>query len=534
MQPRLSFCFYFIQLFYLWVVAMTQSRIYSPFLLLIVVAALIFQFSLYGLGFYHVSADESARAIIAHRLTSANALEPLIWPPFYKIFVGLGLKVYGDIFILPRVLVSIAGVMTLVALVHLADLLFKDRWVNVGAAALAVFAHHRLVLSVAPMSDIFYFMFIIASSAFVLKWLEDGRRSSLLLASLCLFFAATDRYEASFFIAGLMLFLAYRLIITHDLDVVTVFMASAILMFFPLFWVVDSFIWYGSLQNIGHASEMTIAVFGPDRLRAVQAAALTRFAHDLAWNPLLLAGLAALIWRARHDGAARLWTLIYFAPLVVLSIVMVATMSFPMAAPWRISGVWTLLLTPFTSFALMRVVSCFWDGRRQRYAFAAALLVASAPFAVRSGQIMVPWVSSNRASREAGLYLKQQLARLDHGKVLIDSVDNYAFLDVLVGSNAPEAFVLNAGDDPVEVADHAPMAGAYRRDNITLMIDLYQSDRFALDRGGSALNFTTNDIRFVLARNPRYIDGLDVSPLVERVRRFGDWALYRVRPMGDL
>lgn len=52
-------------------------------------------------------------------LTLARAVEPLIWPPFYKIFVGAALKIYDDLFLTPRILTQIAGLLNLGALVFL-------------------------------------------------------------------------------------------------------------------------------------------------------------------------------------------------------------------------------------------------------------------------------------------------------------------------------------------------------------------------------------------------------------------------------
>ena len=71
--------------------------------------ALVVQLGLYRLGFYRVTADESARSLLALRLSWHNVLDPWVWPPFYKIFVGLFLKVHSDVFIVPRILVGIAG-----------------------------------------------------------------------------------------------------------------------------------------------------------------------------------------------------------------------------------------------------------------------------------------------------------------------------------------------------------------------------------------------------------------------------------------
>lgn len=478
---------------------------------------------------------------MAHSLSWGNVLEPWIWPPFYKIFVGLGLHLYGDLFVVPRVLVGAAGLITIIALVHVADAFFADRWINLGTAVLAVFVQHRLVLSVVPMSDIYFFLFVIISSVFVVRWLKQGKRSTLLLASTFLFLAATVRYEACFFIASLMLVLGYRLLIKRDIDFPTVIIASSILMAFPIFWTIDLLVWYGSLKNSSDNRDQVIAMYGADHLGGLSANELVRFLRnvaiirvliDLACNPLLLLGLVALFRQAGPDRSVRnVWAVIFFAPLVVESVVQTFTMNVPLAASWRVSGIWTLLLLPFTSFALWRYAHRIPNNVNRVAVFAVGLAVGAGLFAARSGQIISFGLSSDGSAREVALYIKQELAKVGHGKVLLDSVDNCDFLYVLAENGAPEAFVLNAGDDPLVVANYFPLADKLRKENDGPIVERYLTDRFALDRGGSADEFAKSDIRFalVLVRNARFIDGLNQSPLVERVRPFGQWVLYRTR-----
>jgi len=100
--------------------------------------ALVVQLGLYKLGFYRVTADESSRSLLALRLSWHNALDPWVWPPFYKIFVGLFLKLHGDVFIVPRILVGITGLALLLILLQLADALFSDRKVSLITTLLAI------------------------------------------------------------------------------------------------------------------------------------------------------------------------------------------------------------------------------------------------------------------------------------------------------------------------------------------------------------------------------------------------------------
>jgi hypothetical protein len=134
-----------------------------------------------------------------------------------------------------------------------------------------------------------------------------------------------------------------------------------------------------------------------------------------------------------------------------------------------------------------------------------------------------------RREREAGLFIKNELAHFDDGRVLIDSMDNLDYLDVMAGSTVPERFVLTSGADPLDVANHMPLQAKYYRDANAEIIQKYFADQFNLDRGGSIEALARNNIKLVLVRTPRLVRGLDTGALLDRLRDFGGWVLYRVR-----
>ena len=83
---------------------------------LALLVALVAQVGLLSAGLFRITSDESARILTAWHMTRANALEPFLWPPFYKLFVGSALKLYPNIFLTPRILVDAAGLLSLLAL----------------------------------------------------------------------------------------------------------------------------------------------------------------------------------------------------------------------------------------------------------------------------------------------------------------------------------------------------------------------------------------------------------------------------------
>ena len=495
----------------------------------VLAAALALQLGLFGVGFHRVAFDESARSLMALDLSWANALEPYIWPPFYKVFVGLFLKLWGDVFLVPRLLAGLAGLLAILALVRLSDLLFGDRVANLLTAVLAVAFPHRLVFSVAPMSDIYGYLFLLLAAGCVLAWLRRGSVPQLLLGCACLFGAQTVRFEAGFFALAVFLLLLHRWLRRREPGFGAVAAAAALLFAFPVFWIADTYHWYGSLESLGLTSKQYTATFGTSRTQALYLSPVGRnLALELLWNPLMLGGLAALAWTAARDAAARAWALAFGAPFFLIAAMMVLSLSIPMAAPWRTTGTWALLLLPFEAMAILRLAARLTTplGARRAprgIAVAALLAVALLPPAARSAVYVREGMTDGRtgqprAERAAGLHAARELAR-SGGKALVDSAGNLDFLDVLAGSGEPRRFVLSHGTDPQAVANGSALG-------------FPPGDRFGLARGGSAEALAAEDVRLLLVQEPRFLAALDAAGRWERERAFGPWVLYRPRAAG--
>ena len=139
---------------------------YYGILTLIFILAIISQYAVFNQGFYSVSFDESARALMSDELNLRNAIEPFVWPPVYKIFTGLVLKLYDDLFFIPRIIAFISGLLVLVELIILSDILFGDRLINIATTTLGLYLRHRFIFSIAPMSDIYFNLFILLVFSF--------------------------------------------------------------------------------------------------------------------------------------------------------------------------------------------------------------------------------------------------------------------------------------------------------------------------------------------------------------------------------
>jgi hypothetical protein len=497
----------------------------------VLAAAFGLQAGLFGIGFHRISFDESARSLMALNLSWANAFEPFIWPPFYKWFVGLVLKLWGDVFLVPRLLAGAAGLLAILALgapvrpaVRRPPAEPAGRGVGRGLPApadlqrRAPVGHLRLPVP-------------IAAAGCVLAWLRRGSVPQLLLGCACVLGAETVRFEAGSFALALSVLVLHRWLIRRELSFAAAAAAAAILFAFPALWALNSYLWYGSLDNLGLTGRHYAANFGTGRLRALYLSPLGRnLALDIVWNPLMLGGLAALAWAAARDAVARAWALAFGVPLLLGTAVMVLSLSITMAAPWRTTGIWALLLLPFEALAIIRLADRLGTGRTRRgIALAALLAVALLPPAARSAVYVREGMLDRqtggwRVERAAGLHAARELARSGggDGKVLLDSAGNLEFLDVLTGSGDPKRFVLSHGTDPQVVANDFPLGGPP------------PPDRFGLARGGSDAALAAEGVRLLLVREPRFVAALDAADQWKRAREFGPWVLYRPRERSGL
>src|SRR5262249_48259502 len=109
----------------------------------------------------------------------------------------------------------------------------------------------------------------------------------------------------------------------------------------------------GSLDTPSLTSQQFLAINGPDVGTALKINVIATLIRDVAFGPAFLIAILALFYFAVHDRPIRVWALLLFTPLALLGAVMLATFSVPMAAPFRIDGVWTLLLVPFAAWVVV-------------------------------------------------------------------------------------------------------------------------------------------------------------------------------------
>ena len=511
---------------------MTRSG-YRLSLGLIILLAAAAQFGLFDLGLYRITSDESARILTAWGMTRSNALEPFLWPPFYKLFVGSAMRIFPDIFLTPRILVGVTGLVCLASLTWLATALFQDRKVSLVAAILAVLAPQRLIFSVVPLSDIYYFLFVISAAACAASWLRSNRSRFLLLACLFILLAETVRFESGLFAAFLEVLLLYRVGIARDLRIATFLGASVLLFVFPALWALNSFVWYGSLSNLGVVTQQFVGMFGHDYIQALKWAPLRWFIQDTLWNPLTIAGiLVVLILSVRQRAMLAMVAGVPAAPAGVQR-----DHRRQPEHPDRCHLAHQRRLDP--DDAAFDAVAACWIGGILAQSFRVPRVAAGRPAdpgdpadAVRSLWYTRDGLFNNEThlahqERQLDRYVDKKLSHTRAGEALIDSSTNLDYLDVLAFARHPDRLLLTGGGDPIRIGFYEPMRTAYAG---RPEADFYLKDRFGLAHGGDLRALNAHHVSLIVVRNPAFIAALDTSPLATRLRSFNDWTVYGLSP----
>jgi len=462
----------------------------------VVALAMCLHLFFFSRGFYSICWDESARTLDAYTWEAHGTVLIRAWLPFYRICVGLGLRAFPDLFLTPRIISFLFGLATIPAAAWLAHELFQSRKTTVLTVILSTFFSQRVVLSLAPLSSIMFIFMILATMALFARWLRTYNRSALLASALFGALASTVRYEGWVFGAVMFLIAAsyYRFAPTGP-ERKDLLLFGLILFSFDAAWAMSTF----------HSTN-PIQVVIADARQYLPREILRKnpFAEFVLTNgfSLNLIGMISIgqftlggSWRFRAIIAAS------FAPLVVVSLVLLLIGSAQTGPSWRDIAVWSMLLAPFTARLLANDSWPFAGGPiRKLLASSATVLVLGAfmydTFRIKSNST---WAFPE-SDRLAGNYLNGLIAAHPRAKILIES-STYVFLNIQVASEHPDAFVTNSVPERPSVPI-LPLGGFVRN---------------ALEKSG---------IMFLVFREGAYRDFLNRSPEVSKLRDFGPWSIY--------
>jgi hypothetical protein len=372
----------------------------------------------------------------------------------------------------------------------------------------------RVVLSVAPLSEIMFITAITLAIAFLVQWFSAGRRKDILLSATLFAVASSVRYEGWVFavlFAALAIFKWLRPMDGRKLLFADARDPILIAISFMALWVTLYFIQHG--RPFGFVAETAARytlVSGDTFERSLLHNPLAQFAIQNVWT-LNILGLLSLRLFMRQNVHSRTLVVLPALALLVVSAIAFWGKGMPSHGVWRIPSVWSVLLVPFTAQWFTARLSSLDSSAKLRTAVPACLLVAVVALCVKGTYTMTEHSAFSRDDLAAGRYVQAQLSADTPGnpdKVLIES-GIWSYVNVMIASQCPEQFLFNTGYDPVTPEE-----------------PLLNPDE-PFDEG----MFKRMNVGLLVFRRDDYRDYLDARRVIKRLEDFGPWTIYAVNPL---
>lgn len=425
--------------------------------------AVVVHVFLYKSGLYAISADENGRTLLAHRVATDGRITVGNWLPFYTLVVGLVLKWHYNLFLVPRILSFLFGTLTLVSLIWLSHELFDRRDITILTGLLGALLPQRVILALVPLSEIMFIFMIITGCAFLVRGLNKRREKLILFTAFFFAVSGAIRYEGWVFIACLALWLFfYRRKRQDSLPLAVVLPAFTLLSFFPVLWLALHCFFSGNPVSFTERTldaetlmKVRTILFTPYLFNNLLKANVLFHFFSQNGTTLNLIGLAPLLFLSQADERVKSVAWLAGGSLLLMSVVWFCvlllpgnTFRLPPSNGWRFAAVWSLLLVPFTAWAIVFLKQRLLLIHRRAGAlfFYPVLLLILLLFCIqiqnKRGESSFP-----ATDRQAGEFLKGRIERTPGLMILIENPD-WSYLNILVASNYPDHFVLNSGANP--------------------------------------------------------------------------------------
>ncbi len=472
------------------------------------VGTIIIQVLLYLQGYYSFSGDESDRTLLAYSWLIGKMPKGEPWLPFHTIINGIFLKYFLNLFWTPRIVGLIFGLLSVSAIVWFSQIILKDRLVTIISAILAVFFPPFVILRVVPLSEVMYFFFIISGASFLFKWLETGRTVYLIFVALLFAFAGSVRYEGWIFSGSFIIFLIIEFYTHKEIQLKIIAILSFILLVFPVFWILKNMYETGNpLEFIVSSSERYKLHFGFSILPMLKYNLITQFIYQ---NILYLnfAGFFSFLFYLLTDSKIRRWSVAFSLSFLFLAVLSVLGLAMPSHAYWRIPLIWNILLIPFTAHFIIKF-SSFLAEILKKSTRTILMIIISVLIIYFSFQIkrIISFSYFTEDDISAGKFLRENVIENKNNlKILIDTSD-WNYLNVMVASNHPQSFIINAQKDPALPTNQ--IIGNRKKIDIDYLKDLR--------------------IYYIFLENKDLIDFVKGNPSLLKVKKLGEWELYKVK-----
>jgi hypothetical protein len=444
-------------------------------------------------GLYSISWDDSGRTLSAYDFVHNYKLFFGVWLPFYKVVVGLGLSLFPDLLVTPRIVTLVFGMATVIALSWLSHILFNDKKVTVITAFLSAYFSQRMVISIAPLSSIMFDFVLLMAVIFFMKWQKNKGRVSLILCAAFFAMSGTVRYEGWIFSGLFILMLLFYTYISKeapcDKEKIFLLVPIALVLAFPLLWCA---LWFYLHRNpFGFLGPG--ATYFPSILTVIQKSPLVEFVSKNIYC-LNLIGIIPLFHYCKKVKIIRALAVLIFVPLMIISAELILAHKAQSGPSWRDIVAWSLFLIPFNAVMICKML-------KSQFLMALAVMT----FAVVNQMDVYRIREESRGvfpkyEISAGNYLKEFLIAKDDTRIYIEC-SNFQCLNIIAASQHPDNFIW--GQEA-------------------------QSNRLFADPQSHKREMEKHNIRMLILENPSYKEYSSHCENLTRMRDFGRWTIYAV------
>jgi len=433
----------------------------------------VLQLGLYILGYSAYGADDFSRSLNAdywlyYRRFDLGwegwlGLGGSGWLPFPDYLFSLGLALYRDLYLTPKVVNLVISGIAVVVVYLLGRELF-GRGVGLLTAALFAFQPWHVWLGISGMtSDLPSVTVIALFGMFLARWLRTDAPRSLLAASGLLAVANGFRYENWFFSIVLSVFVLFVAVVSWKRGHLTrrwltvAVCALAVTNAIPLVWMTASYVVLGDWFPALHVTNSWM-VAGMDSANAVTAPGETYAGNQSPYmaqiNMLVLAmgafpievalsmaGIVVFLRSNRHK-TFRQYLVVLVATCLLFAVVFKGRLPASLVFA-RYFLPFIVLLLPFAGFFLLRLLSTRGPWRSEAVVAACVIILTIAaldigrafnyPAMFPKDAIGAGWTVRN---------LQQAGSISDKGKILIERATDLGDLAIVAIANRPERFVL--------------------------------------------------------------------------------------------
>ena len=166
-------------------------------LVLLIIFRITSQLLLYRSGFAALAADEFGRTINAARWAhNPIAIWDGVWLPFHRYILGTALWLKWDLLYVPRVMVGIIGIGSILVSYQLGSTLFKNRRIGLLTALLITINPLHIWLSSTPLTAISHATFSLGAIWFLILYLENKQPQNIYYGAISMAVATGFRFES--------------------------------------------------------------------------------------------------------------------------------------------------------------------------------------------------------------------------------------------------------------------------------------------------------------------------------------------------